>query len=1255
MCAYRFSRARPLGPGDECRGKRGGGFVRIKSLQIHGFKSFVDKTLFNFRPGITGIVGPNGCGKSNVVDAMRWAMGEQSPRRLRGKGMEDVIFAGSESRAPIGMAEVVLAFDNSEGIAPAAYAQFSEIAVSRRIYRSGESEYLINRVPCRLRDVQDFFRDTGIGTRGYTIVEQGQIAGIVSAKPEERRYLIEEAAGISKYKARRREAESRIEATEQNLVRVNDVLGEIRRQIGSIERQAKKAARFKRLRETQRLLELSLATDDRADLRAQTAGAERRFTALRDEALALDARVSERELALEAARLELAERERIVNQGNEVLVGLRGDIKQLESRIGYESRERESLAEMNVARGEELATLGEQLSAGEAEADRARDELAALESGLDAEAAAIAAADAAARLSEEDFRTCERERDAGNGALVDVLTRLARSEDRLAALEDRRAEIDRRLRTADESLELQSSEESHAKDEELSLAEGLRNLLSDRDRLMNALRDAQARSEDSGRRARESAEALRESRERRETRRARLASLREVLERREDLGAAARHLLEQGESAGAALGLRALARDVLEVEREDERAVEAVLAERAEALVVRDLSSALAAIDALRAASAGRGVFVVEPPFDSAPSGFVPLGRPLLERVRAREGFEGVARALLGGVNLVDDLREAVSVYGHGRLPATFVTRQGDLLSPDGVVRGGADGAGSGLLARVREVRELGDETASLDREVEEREAARAAAERTEIAAHDELENLRNRHHTAALAVANHEKDFERTRDRVKALGVAHDGRIAERSELVAEVEARAVEAARLAQALEEARRERADRQRALDGLVLRVGQAGRELAREQAALSARRVEHASRLERRDALREAERRAATAVRDTRDWIQRRHAEIATAEARRDTLAETIRVAEGALAERLREEESARASSEEKREAYEREAAAVQGLDAGLRGLRGEASGRRDDAGRAELEWRETELRLTHLEDAVRERWGVDLASWVAPTWSALAEALVPALAEPGVGEDTAEAGEGVASADAAPAETEEEAALTPRAMAELVALPRAERRTQLDDVRRRVEALGEVNLGAIEEHEELSERFRFLSEQRNDLESTLASLREAIQRINRTSRKRFRETFEAVNARFEENFPRLFRGGKATLQLTEEEDVLEAGIEIMASPPGKRVVNVNALSGGEKTLTAVALLVSVFQVRPSPFFLLDEVDAALDDANVGRFNEIVRELAKDSQFLLVTHNKRTIEVADLLYGVTMEEKGVSKLVSVELH
>jgi len=1224
--------------------------LRIKSLQISGFKSFVDKTVFEFGDGITCVVGPNGCGKSNVVDAMRWAMGEQSPRHLRGKSMEDVIFAGSEARAPVGMAEVVLTFDNGDGQAPAQYAGFTEIQIARRLYRSGESEYLINKVQARLRDVLDFFRDTGIGTRGYTIVEQNQITAFTSARPDDRRVLIEQAAGISKYKARRREAERKMESTEQNLLRVSDVLGEIRRQINSIERQARKAARYKRLREVVRTLELSLARDEREDLLAETGASERTLSGLRDEVTGLETRLAEGEAALEGQRLQLAERERILNQGSEALYAVRTEIKQLESRIEYETRERETLARTGESRRQELAQLREQLAGLEEEAARVAGQHEALERALAAEADAMARAEAEAREALEALRALEAEREAKSAAMLELLTRVARGEDRQAAIDDRRAEIDQRLRSADEQLEVQQSEATRAGETQSQLEDGLRNLLSERDRLMGRLREALEDQERVAAAVRETGAALQEARSRRESRHARLASLREMIDRREDVGEGTRHLLEQGPAAREAHGLRALVRDVLEADAEVEAAVETVLADRAEALVATRAEGALAALESLRGTGAGRGVFVVEPASEGvADTGIVPLGRPLLERVRVREGYETVARALLGGVNLVDDLREAVRVYGRSRMPATFVTPAGDVLGRDGVLRGGSEGPGTGLLARAREVRELESEVKALDAEVARGQRAHVEAETASARAADEVENLRNRHHTAALAVANHEKDLERTRERVKAISEVHAGRVEERAGLLAETESLEAERARLAVQLEEAARERAELQRALDALGLRVGSAGREAARREQSVTERRVAHAGRVEKRDQLGEALARARASVAETGAWIDRREREIAEAEARGEELVGSLAGAREALAGRLEEEERARASNEEKRDAYERASGTLREREEAVRRLRTALGQRRESLQSAELAAREAQLRLQHLEQSIRDRWNVDLASWT-PVALDLSDEddAAPAEGESAAAEgdaDTAETGQEVAAGLDARGRREVEDVLT---------LSRDERRERLGAARGRLEALGEVNLGAIEEHEELKERFEFLTEQKEDLERTMASLREAIAKINRTSRKRFRETFDAVNERFQKLFPRLFRGGQASLSLTETEDVLEAGVDIMAQPPGKRLQNVNLLSGGEKTLTSLALLVALFQVRPSPFFLLDEVDAALDDANVGRFNEIVKEMAESSQFLVITHNKRTIEIGDVLYGVTMENRGVSTLVSVAL-
>ena len=1276
--------------------------MRIKTLQLHGFKSFVDRTIFSFDDGMTAVVGPNGCGKSNVVDAIKWVMGEQSARKLRGKGMDDVIFAGSENRPPIGMAEVALCFDNSDGQAPAAYSAYSEIEIARRLYRSGESEYLMNKQPARLKDVHDFFRDTGIGLRGYTIVEQGKVAEIVSSKPEDRRGLIEEAAGIGKYKARRREAESKMRSTEQNLVRVNDVLGEIRRQISTLERQAKKAARYKRLQETQRVLELSLAADERTELLEATARESSSLETLRDETTKFETQLAERELASQEKRIALAEAEKAVTAGAEKLYGLRSEIKNLEGQIELARRERDSLEEGSASRTEELGQLSETLATAEREHAEAKQQLEQLEAGLEQEKAGIEVAGTEVQSAQEILRVLETDRNEKNTAHVELLTGVARLEDRIANLSDRQSAIDQQLRGVDADMEAQQSQAAEAGQEQSSLEEGLRNLLSDRDQLQDQLRDAMRQVETSKEELQTLTGAAREALGLLQKSQARYDSLREVVEGRQDIGSGARHLLgadaeeASGDAASAATryGLKGLVRELIEADPEVERAVEAVLADRAEALVIDGASNALEALEALRSDGAGRGLFVVQGAISDAMPGIVPLGDPLLKRVRPRAGSEGVARRLLGDVYLVDSLRQAFDQFGAESLPATFVTQAGDLATPEGLIIGGGDSSASGMLTRVREVRELEVEVARLGEASSAAQAAQEAAESRVARATEELENLRNRQHTAALAVANHENDLERSTEKVKRIGEAKQTRVAERSELLAEQSAKAEELTRLQEQIVRLRDERENSQRDVDALGLKISSAGRELSRCESKVAELRVAYRARDEVRLRLRETATRAEQSVRETQSWIERRNQEIETSRLRREELLAEVEGAEAQLATQLQSEEGARLESDQLRERFEATSGEVATIEESAREIRTDLGAAREKTNQAELALREAEMRLGHQAESVRERWGIDIAHWKLPTLEELdagegvldtqpdasGEAAEPTAettaASAGEGETsglTAAAGapvldgtgerstdEGVA-AEAQPGAEPEEAEASPaaglreaRRNLELAMLPTAERQREAEKVRKSLQSLGDVNLGAIEEHEELAERFRFLSEQKDDLEGTINSLREAISRINRTSRKRFRETFELVSKHFSENFPRLFGGGKASLELTDAEDILEAGVDIMAMPPGKRLQNVNLLSGGEKTMTALALLVAVFQVRPSPFFLLDEVDAALDDANVGRFNQLITEMSERSQFLVITHNKRTIEVADVLYGVTMEQKGVSKLVSVVL-
>ncbi|MEN8162163.1 MAG: hypothetical protein ABFS41_18985, partial [Myxococcota bacterium] len=578
----------------------------------------------------------------------------------------------------------------------------------------------------------------------------------------------------------------------------------------------------------------------------------------------------------------------------------------------------------------------------------------------------------------------ERERDVESQTLVEVLTRIARVEDRMASLADRRDAIDRRLRTTDEALDLSQSEAQRAAGEEQNLEEGLRNLLAERDRGMGLLREALMRHERAVAEGRRASEELQGRRELRETRRARLTSLRELVEKHEDASDALRYLTGLPETDRATLRLRGLVREAFDADPEVERAVEALLAERAEGVVVSSADGALAALEQLRRASAGRGVFVLERGGAAEPLGFVPLGEPLLGRVRPRPGFEGVAQALLGRANLVPSLAEAIERYGDGRIPCHFVTPAGDVLTTDGVIRGGGPPGQSGLLTRVREVRELEGEVQRLDEEVSVLETVARRAEADLAHASDELENLRSRHHTAALALASHEKDLDRSRERVKTLGEAQQVRGAERSQLLGEQEELDAERGRLEAALAAARNERVTRQQGLDALGLRVGGAGRERSRLEAVATERRVHQAGRGEACERVRASLERLRAQTGETRDWIRRREAEIAAGEARREELARSLAEAEQQLAARLREEETARQSSEEKRDAWEALAATVREIENAARQVRVELEAGRDEARQGELALRELELRRDHLESGVRERWGVDLASWKPP-------------------------------------------------------------------------------------------------------------------------------------------------------------------------------------------------------------------------------------------------------------------------------
>jgi len=1178
----------------------GGARLRIRSLELVGFKSFGDRTVLAFDRGISAIVGPNGCGKSNVIDALRWVMGEHNPRHLRGRDMQDLIFSGTEKQPAVGMCEVVLTLDNSDGLAAPPYGAYSEIQVARRLYRSGESEYAINKVPVRLRDVLDFFMDTGVGTRGYTIVEQGQIADLVSSKPEERRVIFEQAAGIGKYRQRRKETESKLKATEQNLLRVNDILVELRRQIASLDRQAAKANRYKKLRTQLRDLELVVARETWQRDSGALAEANALLDSLRAEGAGLDARAGRADADLENARRAHLDHERELGRASEALYQVRSAIQTLESRIGYERREREGLVGLADEREAELREREGSLATDTAALHDALTRLAEIEARLSADEAELARRDGELREHAERLASAQGRREALHARLVELSGDEASVQALAERLEERRGEFELRLRETEEGLEESAQEVEHLHSDEVSLEDRLRLGLAEQDELGRQLAEQIRGHERARERQRELGQELERARERLQHVSAQLESVREI-EKRETLRASA--LLERlpESERGRVSGLLATS-----IHAEDglETAVEAVLASRLEGLLVESTDSALALLRHLREQGVGRAtVLPLRAGAEGSDSGFVPMGRPLADFVTADAASHPLLARLLRDVYLVDDLALPIERFGAASPPALFVTRAGEVLDRSGALTGGL-GAPPGALSRAGEIRRLASELAEL-----EPQCAALAADMAETTARvdgfaREIENTRNRRHTAELAVVNVEKDLERMRERGKLAQESLEEQKSGKHALLAQLEQLGEDRERALTRRSDLERERVRAESGRADLQVQLQQLARELERVEQRVVQARIELAELGARRDQETQARDRLSAAVEDARAWIARRREEVRSARERAAELARSAEEAQRELDLEIGREEALRLSQDALRHQYEASTQAVEAFETEVRAATREREALREKLAACELSVHDARMRCEQLTASIRERYELEISGW-----------------EP----------------------EPEQIQGTPE-----------EREAELERVRQALRALGEVHLGAIEEYEEVSERNRYLSEQKADLELSIERLRGAIARINRTSRDRFRETFEAIDKIFQTVFPKMFEGGRAHLSLTESDDVLEAGIEIIAQPPGKKLQNVNLLSGGEKSLTAMALLVAVFTVKPSPFFLLDEVDAALDDANANRFNTLLREMSKTSQFLMITHNKQSIEIADALFGVTMQEPGLSKLVTVDL-
>jgi chromosome segregation protein len=1186
--------------------------MRIKQIELIGFKSFKDRTVLELPAGVTAIVGPNGCGKSNVVDAIRWVLGEQSPKHLRGGAMEDVIFAGNAEHGPLGLAEVSLLLERSaedltqavetadelpagpESLPPE-LAHAAEILVTRRYFRSGDSEYFINKVPCRLKDITELFLGTGVGTRAYAIIEQGRVEQIVNAKPAEMRLFLEEAAGITRFRARKLAAERKMERTRDNLLRVQDVLQELERQMASLQRQARRAEEYHRIKGSLRELDLRVmaarcrgwalessdATAELARLRAEDERLQAELGVTREAGDDARRRRHEREARLRAAEVELTEQRVVATEAA--------------ARIGALSARSRELEERAIQLETEGGELRQRLSA-------VQDELRTLEGALDdlirEQAAAEAERERSQTVLDELSRAgapLEQAVEEAKDAVVDAVGEEARLCNLAEALRRRRAEIEGQRRQLDEEqrvLNARLDENARARD---VLQDRLEALESERARLegtrASLVTSAKALAEEEARRVQEFADA----RDRVTQLRSRVESLRELEARYEGCTRGVASLL--GRNPDGALLLAA----VLRVPAHLERAVAAVLGARLGQIVLPDTGRAVEAIRWLSQEGAGSATVLPHDPERRA-TVIVPPGRRLVEQIDVDPDHWALAEAVLGHVLLANDLDDALALWRDAAHPVTVVTPAGEAVDVLGAVTGGSEPPlEETLLARARELREL-------VRSVHEAESVLDDAQRA-------LDTVRSRMQAVERDVAQADGRLQALRLDLLAADKDREQLEADRARVAADMEVGAIEANGLAGADGQVVGELAALDESLAAAATALEARRSALARCQEALVAWRAHYAA---AEDA------RTTTAVRAT-----------AVAERRRAAEAECGRLGGTATDLTARVEAAARGAAEARAGAQAAAGDAVTAESARANAesraiaLAAEREQLVADVATAEAELSDDDRRQREvgeiLENLRARRAEIDLL--LAERRMAL-EQLAERLAERyDLAIDALDAVEGEpADEDAARAE----------------------------ELRARLVRLGDVNPGALAELEELRGRHEFLDAQRADLERSLDDLRQTIGKLARTSRRRFDETFAAANDRLAEVFPKLFPGGTARLESTQPEEGAEEGVEIVVALPGKKLQSLSLLSGGEKALTATALVFSLFLIRPTPFCLLDEVDAPLDEANIGRFNTMVTEMAERSQFVLITHNRRTMEVADTLYGVTMEQAGISKVVSVRL-
>lgn len=1204
------------------------GQMRIKQLELLGFKSFKQKTTLTFPKGITAVVGPNGCGKSNIVDALRWVLGEQSAKHLRGQEMSDVVFAGNDSSAPLGMADVSLLLENvtppdlsvngtnghngayKNGDGP----DWTEVMVSRRYFRSGDSEYLFNKVPCRLRDVVEFFLGTGAGTKAYSIIEQGRVEALINAKAQDIRILVEEAAGVSLYRSRRLAAERKLERTRENLSRVSDLLYEMDRQLGTLRRQAKKAEQYKVLQDELKTIDLTLQSRAYQALTTEVSSLVSRQAAVGRE----EAQLNQKIRTLQAERMSTAERaareEDALRELEERFYSLESTLQQSEQKQSFRAQQEEQV-QLRLADAEhdyrlvseKKAQVEQEFSQRVASAAEVAEQRQYDEDALQTQEQVLADLQDTALQHESQVEELKTE-------MVDLLTQESQVKNALAYSRERTEEVSQRLELLADKAK-QVGQLRVEREQALVVLQEKSSALHQRVQHGQQQREEKNRELQAAIRAGEQLDtALSEARAKQAEMQARLTTLEELEQGYDRYDQGVQSVMSDCEFPAAVLGVVA---QMIEVPQAYERAVAAVLREKLEYMVVTDIEAGVVAVDYLNQMQSGHGHFIPlqlqcdkQTPSQTEADGpmWATVGEgvsPLIRHVDIPPDYRQMVEALLGDVVLVPNLRVGLELWNQSQGVRTYVTPQGEVISALGGVSGGSGGvAEAGLLERRREIRGLRQKLSQQAERVSDLVEQRQTLKQRQQALEGELrsldvqaQKLGQENEVLQREAGQLEGEVRRLLDRGEGVSYEQNALEQERQSLQADIQqARAQERAIATQ--------RQEREDLLAAQQVEMEEAKAACDQHRMQIDDLRVRLAEHRERYGGLQTQVDQLRRQMQDLEERIQAGQADIQAGKQEAERLLSEKAALEDQMTQTLSSLDSTKAERTRRDAECAQIRAAAQQCETLIEENRQAATQLQEEKSRVEVSLAEKRVSREHLEETVQDRYQVKLT------------AVLSACRHQ--------------------------------------EFDQAEGEARRQELREKLARLGEVNPNAAVELDEVQERFTSIESQKADLLHSIEDLQSTINKLNRESRDRFRETFHQVNAKFGEVYARLVEGGQAHITLTNEADLSESGVELEVQPPGKRLRSMQLLSGGEKALAALSFTFALFLIRPSPFCILDEVDAPLDDANVGRFNQLLREMSETTQIVLITHNKRTMEVADTLYGVTMQEPGVSTMVSVRV-